>query len=113
MKPAVSHDLSYRSKKIAGLSAAFALMAQVLFAPTAQAQSGGIPGPTYAEPLGIGLEGWPYPYPVHFMPLEVRRQHLRMAFMDAAPTGTPNGRVVVLLHGKNFDSSYWSGPLGR
>jgi pimeloyl-ACP methyl ester carboxylesterase len=35
-----------------------------------------------------------------------------MAFMDVAPTGTPNGRVVVLLHGKNFDSSYWSGTVG-
>jgi hypothetical protein len=35
-----------------------------------------------------------------------------MAFMDVAPTGTPNGRVVVLLHGKNFDSSYWSGAIG-
>jgi pimeloyl-ACP methyl ester carboxylesterase len=98
--------------KIAGLSAAFALTAQVLFTPITQAQSGGIPGPTYTEPLGIGLEGRPYPYPVHFMPLEVRGQHLRMAFMDVAPTGTPNGRVVVLLHGKNFDSSYRSGTVG-
>jgi hypothetical protein len=105
MKPAVSHDLSYRSKKIAGLSAAFALTAQVLLAPIAQAQTGGIPGLTYAEPLGIGLEGWPYPYPVRFMPLEVGGKHLRMAFMDVAPTSTSNGRIVVLLHGKNFDSS--------
>ena len=80
--------------KIAGLSGAFALTAQVLFAPPTQAQSGGIPGPAYTEPLGIGLEGWPYPYPVHFMPLEVRGQHLRAAFMDVAPMDPPNGRVI-------------------
>jgi pimeloyl-ACP methyl ester carboxylesterase len=103
--------LWYRLIKIGRLSIALALMAQVVSAARAQAQTAGISGPTYAEPLGIGLEGWPYPYPVQFMPLEIRGQRLRMAFMDVAPTGTPNGRTVVLLHGKNFDSSYWSGTI--
>jgi pimeloyl-ACP methyl ester carboxylesterase len=112
MKPTASHSILCRLLKFGGLSIALAMTAQVLFAPSARAQSAGIPGPTYAEPLGIGLEGWPYPYPVQFMPLEVRGQRLRMAFMDVAPTGTPNGRTVVLLHGKNFDSSYWSGTIG-
>jgi pimeloyl-ACP methyl ester carboxylesterase len=112
MEAAVSYDLAYHSKKIAGLSTAFALTAQLLVAPDAQAQTGGISGPTYAVALGIGLEGWPYPYPVRFMPFEVGGQRLRMAFMDVAPASTPNGRVVVLLHGKNFDSSYWSGTIG-
>lgn len=93
------------------LSIALALAAQLVMAPGAQAQGAGISGPTYAEPLGIGLEGWPYPYPVRFMPIEIQGQHLRMAYMDVAPTGTPNGRTVVLLHGKNFDSSYWRGPI--
>jgi pimeloyl-ACP methyl ester carboxylesterase len=117
MNKAASHDaadLSYRLTKIGGLSVALALTAQIFSASGAHAQSAsaGIPGPTYAKALGIGLEDWPYPYPVQFMPLEVRGQNLRMAFMDVAPTGTPNGRTVVLLHGKNFDSSYWSAPIG-
>ena len=29
-----------------------------------------------------------------------------MAFMDVAPA-QPNGRTVVLLHGRNFPASYW------
>jgi hypothetical protein len=32
-----------------------------------------------------------------------------MAFMDVAPAAsrTPNGRTVVLLHGKNFTAATW------
>jgi pimeloyl-ACP methyl ester carboxylesterase len=96
--------------KLCGLAAVVAL-APLLCGGAAKAQPAGIPGPTYTEPLGIALEGWPYPYPVHFMPIEVQGQKLRMAYMDIAPTGTPNGRTAVLFHGKNFDSSYWRGPI--
>ncbi|HVI89722.1 MAG TPA: alpha/beta hydrolase [Dongiaceae bacterium] len=77
----------------------------------AWAQSAGIPGPTYTQALGIGLDSWPYPYPVQFFPLEIDGQQLRMAYMDIAPTQTPNGRTVLLLHGKNFDSSYWKNVI--
>ena len=59
-------------------------------------------------PLGIGLESLPYPYAVHFLPLEIEGQPLRMAYMDVPPTGTSNDRVVVLLHGKNFGGYYWA-----
>ena len=34
-------------------------------------------------------------------------EQLRMAYMDVAPA-QPNGRTVVLLHGRNFPSSYWA-----
>ncbi len=63
-----------------------------------------------AAPLGIGIEGWPYPYPVHLFPLVEDGQALRMAYMDVhpAPTVAPNGRTAVLLHGKNFSSDYWA-----
>jgi pimeloyl-ACP methyl ester carboxylesterase len=64
------------------------------------------------EPLGICLEGWPYPGPIHFLPLEMNGEPVRMAFMDFAPEGAGNGRTILLLHGKNFDSSYWAGPIG-
>ena len=58
------------------------------------------------EPYGIDLEGFPYPYPVDFLPLVNDGESLRMAYMDVAPA-RPNGRTVVLLHGRNFPSSYW------
>src|SRR6185437_8753836 len=59
------------------------------------------------EPYGIGLEGFPYPYPVNMLPLVNDGEPVRMAYMDVAPT-QPNGRTVVLLHGRNFPSSYWA-----
>jgi pimeloyl-ACP methyl ester carboxylesterase len=60
-----------------------------------------------AEVMGIALEGFPYPYPVHFMPLTLEGEDLRLAYMDAPPVGPSTGRTVVLLHGRNFPSSYW------
>src|ERR1700690_1264475 len=58
------------------------------------------------EPYGIGLEGFAYPYPVSLLPLVNDGEQVRMAYMDVAPA-QPNGRIVVLLHGRNFPSSYW------
>lgn len=63
------------------------------------------------EAIGIGLEGWPYPGPLFFLPLVMEGQSVRMAYMDFTPTSMANGRTILLLHGKNFDSSYWSGPI--
>ena len=60
-----------------------------------------------AEAMGIALEGFPYPYPVHFMPITIQGEDLRIAYMDVAPVGPTNGRTVVLLHGRNFPASYW------
>lgn len=65
---------------------------------------------TYAadrESYGVGLEGFPYPYPVQLLPLVNDGEPLRMAYMDV-PSQKPNGRTVVLLHGRNFPSSYWA-----
>lgn len=59
------------------------------------------------EPYGIGLEGFTYPYPVSTLPLINEGEQVRMAYMDVAST-TPNGRTVVLLHGRNFPASYWA-----
>jgi pimeloyl-ACP methyl ester carboxylesterase len=59
-------------------------------------------------PLGIALESYAYPYPVHFFDLEMEGQPLRMAYMDIAPSARPNGRTIVLFHGKNFGSYYWA-----
>jgi len=59
------------------------------------------------EPYGIDLEGFAYPYPVKLLPLVNDGEQVRMAYMDVAPA-QPNGRIVVLLHGRNFPSSYWA-----
>src|SRR5258707_1423711 len=61
--------------------------------------------PAAREPYGIGLEGFAYPYPVSMLPLNNDGEQVRMAYMDVAPA-QPNGRIVVLLHGRNFPWSY-------
>jgi pimeloyl-ACP methyl ester carboxylesterase len=68
--------------------------------------------PTYAsaEPLGAAMEGWAYPYPVQMLQFELDGHLLRMAYMDVQPA-QPNGKTVVLLHGKNFASDYWAETL--
>jgi pimeloyl-ACP methyl ester carboxylesterase len=66
---------------------------------------------TAREPYGIGLEGFAYPYPVSMLPLVNDGEQVRMSYMDVAPA-TPNGRTVVLLHGRNFPSSYWAPVIG-
>jgi pimeloyl-ACP methyl ester carboxylesterase len=63
--------------------------------------------PAPREPYGIDLEGFAYPYPVNLLPLVNDGEELRMAYMDVQPE-QPNGRTVVLLHGRNFASSYWA-----
>jgi pimeloyl-ACP methyl ester carboxylesterase len=74
-------------------------------------------GATYAaepvarEPYGIGLEGFAYPYPVSMLPLVNDGEQVRMAYMDV-PSSKPNGRTVLLLHGRNFPSSYWAPVIG-
>src|SRR6266478_8445063 len=60
-----------------------------------------------AEPYGIGLEGFAYPYPVAMLAVPGDGEMLRLAYMDVKPTGPANGRSIVLLHGRNFPSSYW------
>ena len=80
----------------------FAALAALLVASPVSAAEG-IP----REPYGIDLEGFPYPYPVNLLPLVNDGEPLRMAYMDVAPAQA-NGRVVVLLHGRNFPSSYWA-----
>lgn len=52
------------------------------------------------------LSGSPYPYPVSYFELTTQRQALRMAYLDVPPRA-PNGKTVLLLHGKNFSAAYW------
>ena len=91
-----------------------ALAAVCLSSSVCLAQSAASPAlPTYAEsePLGVAMEGWGYPFPLHNLQFEMQGQLVRMVYMDVAPTGRPNGRTVLLMHGKNFGSDYWAGTL--
>jgi pimeloyl-ACP methyl ester carboxylesterase len=66
---------------------------------------------TSLTPLGIAMEEYAYPFPIKYLALEVEGEPVRMAYMDVAPTGKANGRVMVLLHGKNFYGSYWESTI--
>lgn len=60
-----------------------------------------------AEPAyGPELEGFDYPYPVQQYRFTSQGVPLHMAYMDVKPA-QPNGRTVVLLHGKNFCAATW------
>jgi pimeloyl-ACP methyl ester carboxylesterase len=80
------------------------IAAALLILPCMMAHAG---EPAAREPYGIGLEGFAYPYPVSMLPLVNDGEPVRMAYMDVAPA-QPNGRIVLLLHGRNFPSSYWA-----
>ena len=67
--------------------------------------------PSAEEPLGIGLEGFAYPYPVHMFVIPEGGERLNMAYMDVPPEGDSNGRTALLLHGRNFPSSYWQATI--
>src|SRR5438309_7577339 len=69
------------------------------------------PTPTDVKPGSITMEDVPYPYAVSYLPMTLYGQDARMAYMDVAPEGQPNGRTVVLLHGMNFFGEYWSGTI--
>jgi pimeloyl-ACP methyl ester carboxylesterase len=64
-----------------------------------------------AEPLGIAMETYAYPYPVAFRTFEIDGQTVRMAYMDVPPSAAANGRTVTLFHGKNFFGAYWKATI--
>ena len=53
------------------------------------------------------LQPPPGKYPVRYFSLKVESQDLRIAYRDVAPAAAPNGKAVLLLHGKNFSGFYW------
>jgi pimeloyl-ACP methyl ester carboxylesterase len=62
--------------------------------------------PAEEPAYGPELEGFEYAFPVRRFELESQRQKLHMTYLDVRPR-TPNGRTVVLLHGKNFCAGTW------
>ena len=56
------------------------------------------------------LTNYAYPRPVRVFALHDQRQDLKMAYVLAEPS-QPNGRTVLLLHGKNFSAAYWESTI--
>ena len=81
----------------------------VLMNPAATAAQEPPPAPPADwGPMSINLEDVPYPHPVNYFSFTLEGQDVRMAYMDVAPSGTPNGKSVVLLHGMNFFGEAWT-----
>lgn len=91
------------------LSLLAALAAALLLPPCHAATPASAPTPI--PHYGAQLEGFDYPYPLARYEFVSQRQSLQMAYLDVAPTGTANGRTVVLLHGKNFCAATWESAI--
>ena len=63
-------------------------------------------GPSY----GPELQGFDYAWPVSHYPFTAQGEALDMAYLDVSPA-KPDGRVAVLLHGKNFCAGTWQGTI--
>jgi pimeloyl-ACP methyl ester carboxylesterase len=57
-------------------------------------------------PMGVCLENYTYPFTVKYISLSIQHEEIKMAYMVVDPNKA-NGRVVLLLHGKNFNGAYW------
>lgn len=70
-----------------------------------------LPAHAADEPAyGPELEGFEYPYPIQRFAFTSQGVKLQMAYMDVKPA-KPNGRTVVLMHGKNFCGATWAGTI--
>lgn len=58
------------------------------------------------KPLDAELTTVTYPFPVTVKMIKNQGQELKMVYMDARPE-KPNGKTIVLLHGKNFNGYYF------
>jgi hypothetical protein len=104
----VSHQSLYRLSK--GVSRPprlasvllVALAAATVVPVAAQSSTPSDNAPAY----GAELEGFSYPWPVLSFDFVGQGIPLHMAYMDVKPK-TPNGRVIVLLHGKNYVAATW------
>ena len=76
-------------------------------AAVAQPARPAVPTPTDVKPGSITSEDVAYPFPSSYLPLSLYGQDVRIAFMDVAPTGTPNGKTVMIFHGNNFAGFYF------
>src|SRR5262249_12072933 len=67
--------------------------------------AGGMVACATADPY---LADFDYPEPVQRYEFRSQGQQLFMAYMDV-PSPRPNGKTIVLMHGKNFCGATWEG----
>ena len=85
------------ARAVAGAGLALALLPAQAFAQAA------------SEPVyGPELEEFTYPEPTQQYRFKSQGVDLQMTYMDVRPV-KPNGRTVVLMHGKNFCGATWDG----
>lgn len=65
----------------------------------------------FAATYGPELQGFQYPYPLKHFEFQSQGESLQMGYMDVPANSTPNGRSVVLMHGKNFCGATWEGSI--
>lgn len=96
---------------LANLRLLFASLLLLGFAVSTGAQNRNIlppvPTPTDVDPGSITCDECPYPYPSKYLDISVYSQDVRISYMDVAPTVTPNGHTVMLMHGNNFGGFYF------
>ena len=63
-------------------------------------------GSAQVRALDANLNTYTYFAPVKYLNIHIHSETYRMAYMDIKPT-KPNGKVILLLHGKNFNGAYW------
>lgn len=86
-------------------------MSRFVFALCLTLAGAGAAATDKAPALGPDLQHFDYPHPVERISLDTPKDAVSMAYMDVQPN-EPNGRTVLLLHGKNFCSAYWEATIG-
>ena len=61
--------------------------------------------------VSINMEEIDYPYPVSYFNFSVYGEEVRVAYMDVAPKGQPNGRTVIFHHGGLYYGWYWENQI--
>lgn len=56
--------------------------------------------------LQVAAQKISYPFPVQYLNLVIEGKPARMAYMHIE-AAAPNGKTVLLFHGKNFNGYYW------
>ncbi len=68
--------------------------------------------PDSLKVMALNLENYTYPYTVRYITIHNQQQQYKMAYMDVQPEH-PNGKSIMLLHGKNFNGAYWGQTAER
>ena len=87
----------------------FLFVSNLISAPSALGQSAPPSKPPASwGPISINMEEIDYPYPISYFNFSIYGEDVRIAYMDVAPSGQPNGRTVIFHHGGLYYGWYWA-----